>query len=240
MRLYYSIFCMKKHLMSVAVVLAALCMCTTVGCKGSEDRTPIGEDLCEDEFLIDGQLPKGRYDSAWIYLVPMQGPHPRPVDSVLIQKDGKFVFRGNVEQMAVLRLSWRQRYGVQDLLVVTEPGVTRVVLDSVSSSNGTPLNNALQQWKEHREASSIAVRQLRELSNGSADNKQEFKDKMEAYLTAEGEYNYNFLKGMGRNTLTVFLNKMFTGRIDSLRRAELNELLIDTVDYTKPQPGFRR
>ena len=150
-------------------------------------------------------------DSALLFLVPMEGPHPRPVDSVFVAADGKFEFRGNVEQMAVLRLAWRQRYGTQELLVVTEPGVTEVILDSISSSHGTPQNDALQQWKEAREA-----------------------------RLANGDYNYEFLKSQGRNTLTVFLNKMIGSSLDSLHRAELNELLRDTVDRSQPQPGFRR
>lgn len=228
---------MKTKSQSAIALTLAACLCSAVGCK---DKVATQPTLSEGEFLIEGQLPAEKFDSACLYLVPMQGPHPRPVDSVFIGTDGKFSFRGNVEQMAVLRLSWRQRFGIQDLLVVTEPGITHVTLDSVSSSYGTPQNEALQRWKEHREASSLALRQLYELRKQSGNNDQEYQEKMASYRTAEGEYNYNFLKEMGRNTLTVFLNKMFTGNIDSLRRAELNEMLIDTVDYSKPQLGFHR
>ena len=190
--------------------MAAVCIgFSTISCNSSQSHN---EPLADGEFLIKGQLKAEHSDSTLLYLVPMEGPHPRPVDSVFIMNDGKFEFRGNVEQMAVLRLTWHQRYGTQELLVVTEPGITEVILDSISSSHGTPQNDALQQWKEHREA----------------------------HHTEQGDYNYQFLKGQGRNTLSIFLYKLVGSSLDSIRRAELNELLRDTVDRTKPQPGFRR
>lgn len=45
-------------------------------------------------------------------------------------------------------IDMRVRYGTQDLLVVTEPGVINVVIVTVSSGSGTPQNEALQTWKE--------------------------------------------------------------------------------------------
>ena len=226
---------MKKKACFV-ILIASFLLSAFQGCK----PTPVAEPLGPDAFVIEGQLPENRFDSACLYLVPMQGPHPRPVDSTFVGSDGKFRFEGNVEQIAVIRLAWRQRYGVQELLVVTEPGVIHVTLDSISSSYGTPQNDALQQWKKHREeigkiqANFLAMR--RELGS---ENEQ-FKQQYEAYREAEGEYNYQFLKKQGRNTLSVFLFKRFNGKLDSLRHAELQEMLVDTIDYTKPQPGFRK
>lgn len=221
---------MKKIILFVGVLLALSASCT------DNRQAP----LEPGEFLIEGRLPANRYDSAVLYLVPMQGPHPRPVDSVFVNADGTFSFRGNVEQMAVLRLDYHHRYGIQELLVVTEPGRTDVVLDSVSSAGGTPQNDALQVWKDHQEQIRSAGVMLNELRKRVGSDAEEFIAKCDSVRQEAGEFNYQWLKSIGRKTVSVFVNKMFSGKIDSTRRAELNELLIDTVDYSKPQPGFRK
>lgn len=225
------------HIMATALLaassLAAVCSCTSKGNTQTTEITP-------GNFVIEGTLPANRYDSACLYLVPMQGPHPRPVDSVFINADGKFHFEGNVEQMAVLRLSMRQRIGVQDLLVCTEPGLTRVVLDSVSSCiEGTPQNMILQQWKDRMQqysADNVKLAQLRK-SGAPEDVVTSFSDSIRE---AMGNDLYDMLLSQGRQTATIFINKMRSGKIDSTRVAELNELLKDTVDWSLPQPGFHK
>lgn len=230
---------MKKHLLHAAAVLAACCVGTMASsCRDNHPKQPV--ELAPDEFLIQGQLPEHKYDSACLYLVPMQGPHPRPVDSVFVGDDGKFEFRGNVEQMAVLRVTAKRRIGIQDLLVVTEPGTTTVVLDSVSSSSGTPQNEALQHWKDHIEASRTAYRTVLDIRRQYGDDSPAYVEAYGSYRHNEGEYYYDLLKGLGRQTVSIFIHKMMTGELDSLRRQELDELLKDTTDYTKPQPGFRK
>lgn len=217
-----------------ATSLAAVCSCTS---KSPDAQTT---DITPGNFVIEGTLPANRYDSACLYLVPMQGPHPRPVDSVFVNADGKFRFEGNVEQMAVLRLSMRQRIGVQDLLVCTEPGLTRVVLDSISSCiEGTPQNQILQQWKDRMQqysADNIKLAQLRK-AGAPEEIVTVYSDSIRE---AMGNDLYNMLMSQGRQTVTVFINKMRNGKIDSTRVAELNELLKDTIDWNLPQPGFRK
>lgn len=226
---------MKKLQYLIAALPVIACLSSLVSCTDSKKAS-----LADDEFLITGQLNGNKGDSALLFLVPMEGPHPRPVDSVYVGADGAFEFRGNVEQMAVLRLAWRQRMGTQELLVVTEPGVTYVTLDSISSAHGTPQNDALQQWKEFREASSRELSRIGSMRRQPGYDKAEAEALTDSLRQAINDYNYDFLKGLGRQTLSVFLMKMVGGGLDSIRRAELNELLVDTVDYTQPQPGFRR
>lgn len=226
----------SSHILFTALLaassLAAICSCT------SKEKTQTV--ITPGNFVIEGTLPANRYDSACLYLVPMRGPHPRPVDSVFINSDGKFRFEGNVEQMAVLRLSMRQRYDVQDLLVCTEPGLTRVVLDSVSSCiNGTPQNQILQQWKDRMLQYSTDNAKLRQLRNDGAPDKI-IKHYSDSIREAMGNDLYNLLISQGRNTATIFINTMRNGKIDSLRVAELDELLKDTTDWNLPQPGFRK
>lgn len=230
---------MRKTFFSVAALAAFSVLFSLFGCSGGGKNA--APELAADEFLIDGQLPVGTYADAVLFLVPEQGAHPRQVDSVIVGEDGRFVFRGNIEQMAKLILEFRRRVGVQQLLVVTEPGVTHVVLDSISSAHGTPQNEALQAWKERHEgkaAERYALARLRATLGGDSPL---FKAKVDSFRQCEGDYNYQFLKQQGRNTLSLYLyHHMFSGDLDSLRRAELDELLLDTVDYSKPMPGFHK
>ena len=211
---------------------------TLPACQGG--RRQDEGTLVPGEFLIEGTLPAERYEGAWLYMVPMRGPEPKPVDSVAVARDGSFRFRGNVEQIAVLRLDWHVRYGIQELLVVTEPGVTRVRLDSISSClEGTPQNMLLQQWKEHQQNFFLTRARIMKMRQDGM-SEEVWKPIQDTSAINQGEFVYNLLKSNGANTATRFIGTMLNGRIDSTRRAELKELLVDTIDYTKPQPGFRR
>jgi len=192
-------------------------------------------------FEIDGQLKTSEpiEDSTLVFLVPMYGAHPRPVDSVYMDQSGHFRFEGNVEQMATLRLHWRKRYGVQDLVVCTEPGTIHVTLGEQSYSAGTPQNDSLQQWKEHLEALHAKVASFRTILSMTHDTAQ-FKSALSVAQEEIGEYQYHMMKGMGRNSVSMFINSHFAGKIDSLRREELRALFNDSTDYTKPMPGFRK
>lgn len=96
-----------------------------------------------------------RFEGKKIFLVPMNRPATaETVDSVVIT-DGKFEFTADTCEMKVIRMDYHYRFGVQDLLVVTEPGNLTVTIDSVSSSKGTPQNDLLQAWKERTERFSM-------------------------------------------------------------------------------------
>jgi hypothetical protein len=82
-----------------------------------------------------------------IFLVPVFHEDSLGVDSVVIQNN-RFQFERNEEFLADIRVDYHFRYGTESLLVVTEPGVVKVVIDSVSSGGGTPQNDSLQVWKE--------------------------------------------------------------------------------------------
>ncbi|GEM_PF-55380 len=226
-----------KSVQPILAMLAFISLAVFCSCSSKETSSTV---VPEGVFVIEGTLPANLFDSACLYLVPMQGPHPRPVDSVFVRADGRFRFEGNVEQMAVLRLSMRQRYGFQDLLVCTEPGLTRVVLDSISTCiEGTPQNRGLQQWKDRMSQYALDNAKLFQLrKSGAPEEVVTFYS--DSIREAMGNDLYALLKGMGRNTASIFINKMRSGKIDSLRVAELNELLKDTINWELPQPGFHR
>lgn len=108
-------------------------------------------DNGKDEYIIKGTTSQTRLNGKKVLLVPFGKPGIRDsigTDSAYI-KDGKFEIRGNRGKfLARVTIEINERFGTQDLLVVTEPGVINVVIDSVSSGNGTPQNDLLQQWKD--------------------------------------------------------------------------------------------
>ncbi len=226
---------MKK----IFMLVSALAVLTVFpGCNGDKQKT--GSELAPDEFVIEGTLPAERYENAILFLVPMRGPEPKPIDSVFVAKDGSFRFRGNVEQVAVLRLDWHVRYGIQELLVVTEPGYTRVKLDTISTClEGTPQNMLFEEWKEHQQNYMAAMARVGKM-RGDHLPEDIWQPIQDSAAITHGEYIYNLLKENGSNTATRFIGSVLSGRIDSTRRAELKELLNDTVDYSKPQPGFHK
>ena len=104
-----------------------------------------------DEYIVKGTTSLSRLNGHRVFIVPYGTPEYEDsigVDSTEI-KDGKFEFRGHKgEFLARVTVDKKVRYGTQDLLVVIEPGVISVVIDSISSAGGTPQNDALQKWKE--------------------------------------------------------------------------------------------
>lgn len=108
----------------------------------------------KEEYIIKGSTSQTRLNGERVFLVPYGSPTIEDslgVDSTVI-KDGKFEFRGHKgEFLARVTIDKRKRYGTQDLLIVTEPGTISVVIDSVSTSAGTPQNEALQSWKDLKE-----------------------------------------------------------------------------------------
>ena len=131
---------MKKILFACVITLMTLAL---GGCK-SEKRIVNGK--CHIMGTIN---PK--FNGKKIFLVPMTRPATiETVDSMVVA-DGKFEFTADTCDLRVIRVDYHFRIGVQDLLVVTEPGDLVVNIDSISSCKGTPQNDSLQAWKERTE-----------------------------------------------------------------------------------------
>lgn len=200
--------------------------------------------LSSSDFVIEGtveqlegiKLPVG----AKIWLVPFFGPHPRPVDSCFVAEDGSFRFEGNTELLSTIILGQAYRYGYQQLLVCTSPGTTRVTIGERSSASGTPMNDDLQVWKEYIEAYNDNLLNYAKVYKEGAMNATTYKAETERLGQQAGEFVYQFLKQRGSNTLTRGLNTMRFGSLTPEQRAELDELLRDTTDYTLPQLGYHR
>lgn len=128
------------------VSFLALLFLSLNGCKSRE------ESVCH----IYGEMADHSRDGKKVYLVPFIRPDSVGVDSTVIV-DGKFEFVTRKYMLAIVRIELLSRYGIQDLLVVTEPGDVQVWMDSISRGGGTPQNEVLQQWKEDTQAYGRAV-----------------------------------------------------------------------------------
>jgi len=108
-------------------------------------------DSGNDRYKITGSLPGNTYDNEWIYLAPLIVASAEAIDSVKV-KDGTFRFEGVVDtpKIYILRTQSLPKFKIQQLLIVLEQGTLNVSLDSVSSVQGTPQNDILQQWKEEK------------------------------------------------------------------------------------------
>lgn len=102
-------------------------------------------------YHIRGTVTDPALDGAIVFLVPVTEPVHLPekdnLDSTFI-RNGRFEFKGTEERLVDVRIEKFKRMGVQNLLVVTEPGEIEVVIGARSSGRGTPQNDSLQVWKD--------------------------------------------------------------------------------------------
>lgn len=106
----------------------------------------------DGKCYIEGTVVGEQYEGKRIFIVPIYGPKTAEyVDSMEIT-NGKFHFTKDFTkdtmQMYQILLDYHYRMGVQQLLIVGEPGHIQVTIDSISSAKGTPQNDSLQAWKE--------------------------------------------------------------------------------------------
>ena len=148
---------MMKHILITSLLTAALlCSCN------------------KDGYHIRGTVTDPSLEGAIVFLVPVMEPVHLPekenLDSTFI-KNGRFEFSGTLERMVDVRVEKLKRMGVQNLLVVTEPGEIEVALGKRSSSCGTPQNDSLQVWKditENRGRLGLTPRQYMERTRSMA------------------------------------------------------------------------
>lgn len=114
-----------------------------------------------EPFRIDGTVPGTTFEGSKIYLVALDGPVSKNVDSSFI-RNGKFLFEKKADSMGVkiLRVPARFPDVVEDLVVITEPGNLEVVMSSNSHGHGTRLNNILQEWKNRKHINDSLQRDL--------------------------------------------------------------------------------
>lgn len=163
--------------------------------------------------VINGTMPNDTYEGKYIFLVPMKNPDSVGVDSAQI-KDRKFTFTTEKNILAVLRVDWHFRYGLQDLLVVCEPGIVDVTIDSISSGHGTENNNYLQEWKVNTQTCNSMYGQMmrayREVgSRGDSVQANAIKAKADSVHNEYKEFTRSLANKLDDGPLKEFLGGMF-------------------------------
>lgn len=176
-------------------------------------------------LTINGSLRTDRsFDGEVLYLMPMSGATAANRDSAFVE-GGRFIFHKEVDSANVYIIRTKNfalSYFLQPLLVVTEPGVLEVKLDSVSCAGGTPLNDILQSWKEHKfllDSDEYRLRQ--QIRNTKGAEKAELESQLAKQKAKISEYNYTFVKENIKNPVGQFVYKQMK---DLLTPEQLQDL----------------
>lgn len=190
---------MKKIIAILAFgLMTVTSMVVMAGCKATTKKT------CR----IHGTMESSRWDGKKIFLVPMFGLQDAAhVDSVVI-KDGKFEFTADTVEMKVIRVDYHYRDGVQDLLVVSEPGDVKVTIGANSVSGGTPQNDSLQVWKDKMLWFNTEYNQLR-MQARQAGSDDILMTKGKEIQKALREYNAAFSQRQPQGVFKEFLQRMY-------------------------------
>ncbi len=120
----------------VLLILSLLCVALS-SCKKNEY-----EGLC----VIEGSI-NPRFNGKQVLIVPLDAPYDATRIDSMVVKDCMFRFVRDTTEMCRITVERRSRIAVQDLLVVTEPGVVKVVIDTISDCSGTRQNDSISVWK---------------------------------------------------------------------------------------------
>jgi hypothetical protein len=193
-----------KHTLKSVAMMATLAL-ALAGCQPSAPQ----QGTC----VIKGSIPEA-WNGKKIFLVPMNGPQDSlHVDSVVIE-NGQFEFTKDTCQLEVIRVDYHYRQGVQDLLLLTEPGTLTVSIGANSTSSGTPQNDSLQAWKslterQNQDAAPYRI-QLREAAKtGDAQAKEEAETKLKDLRRAYKQRTRQMAANLPEGDLKDFLGKMF-------------------------------
>ena len=173
-------------------------------------------DSCQKDTTcrIHGMVGMEQLNGKRIFLVPLYGPKTAEyVDSVEV-KDGRFEFTTDSAKMFKILLDYHYRFGVQQLLVVGEPGDIRVKIDSISSASGAPQNDTLQAWKEmteqHNREYGMANRTIMMLKQkGDTAQAAQLREQARALHVAYKKRTREMAANMKGTTLGDFLENLF-------------------------------
>ena len=195
------------------ILLVLLC---AVGCKPSATMVIRGTAPAECEGLN-------------VYLVPQPFPKAERVDSTVI-RDGRFEFKVDASQVRIcdITISRKSKVPFQRLLVAVEQGELEVVIDEVSSSRGTPLNETLNQWKQVMSDAGNRAEVLRQMIALQSDAAVVDSLKAEmAQAYAEAECRTVEIIENNLNPVGGFLYMSIGRRLDSVSRQRLIDLGIE-------------
>ena len=185
----------------------------------------IGFTACTNHgSVIEGMLPNDNYDKEVVYWVPMEGEHPKPVDSTHINKNTFriVISEHNQNKMGIIRVRPLFRLDLQELLVFTEKGIVKVKLDSLSSAAGTPLNEVLQRWKDRKQTYDKEIYTLRKkYRNAGANDVTGIKEEMENVSAAYYDDIYQILVENKDNEVGKFIYSIHKSKFSLEQIGEL-------------------
>ncbi|MDR1783854.1 MAG: DUF4369 domain-containing protein [Dysgonamonadaceae bacterium] len=161
----------------------------------------------EPKAVISGSLPNKQYDGEWIYLVPFKGATAQTVDSAQI-KNASFRFNipdEKIGQFFILRVQPLLRLRLQDIIVIPETGLVQVKMDSCSNASGTPLNTALQEWKDKKEAFGAALDSLKIHCTEKEQYEAKYKELYNEYYSSVNK----IINDNKQNLVGDFLNTLY-------------------------------
>ena len=192
---------MKKILLCFMAVTA---MAMLYSCQQSNGGK------CHIVGTINGEA----YEGKRIFLVPLNGPATaETVDSMEI-KDGKFHFEPDSVQMYKILLDYHYRAGLQQLIVVGEPGTIQVTIDSISHAKGTPQNDSLEQWKVQTEIYHAQLGMMRRhilnlMKQGDSVQAKSIQQRTDSLQLAYKNYTRQKAKNMEGSVLGDFLKELY-------------------------------
>ena len=166
--------------------------------------------VCHIEGTVNGE----QYEGKRIFLVPFKGPKTAEfVDSMEI-KDGKFHFEKDTTQMYTILMDYHYRFGLQPLLVVSEPGDVKVTIDSISHAMGTPQNDSLEKWKVRTEMHNRELMKMRKFAadlqtKGDSVQAKYIAQRADSFHLVYKNYTRELAKNMKEGVLHDFLKDMF-------------------------------
>ena len=183
---------------SAILSLLLLALLLLPGCRQSH----------QSSCLILGTMEDHTLDGKTIYLVPLVGPHDAAhVDSTTIE-NARFQFEVDSTEVKVIRVGYRYREGIEDMLVVSEPGTVNVNIGKLSSCGGTPQNDSLQAWKDSMERYRMLLYQL-QLAKRKTNDKDAVQARLEQLYDRQQRYIAEFAKRQPEGALKDVLMKLY-------------------------------
>ncbi|MBE3087327.1 MAG: DUF4369 domain-containing protein [Bacteroidetes bacterium] len=196
----------------------------------------------KETFTIEGKVPDETLWGSKIYLVALDGPVTKNVDSTIIV-DGSFRFETVTDSLCVKILRVPVRYPdiIEDLVVVTEPGTLHVVLSANSHGEGTRLNNILQEWKEKKHVFDSVQRELysgktREgITQEVTDSLMTYSKKLNYIFMSDVVrlQNENMHNGIGLLLFKLYFNVLPAGEKDRILEITGNTYLDKDAELRK-------
>lgn len=177
----------------------------------------------ENNFTLKGNLPDSTFDGEYIFLAPLENAVRERVDSVLIT-NGKFTIKSQVDkpEIYVVRTRPLLRLQLQELIVVKEPGNLQATIGNNSAITGTPLNDSIQHWKEHKTTFDSKLAGLRQLYNSTAEiERGTVNRQIDSLRSVTMDFHYRFIKNNRNNVVGNFVLKMMGASLSEQQREEL-------------------